>query len=101
VATTLLAQLILPGTLERRGFDALGLRHNRITENEIRLARRFGYELHAWTVNDRVRMSQLIDLGVDAIITDRPGALAELLAIRREMSDGALLLVKLRNWLRG
>ncbi|WP_250148204.1 glycerophosphodiester phosphodiesterase family protein [Halomonas jincaotanensis] len=101
VATTLLAQLILPGTLERRGFDALGLRHNRITDNEIRLARRLDYEIHAWTVNDRARMSQLIDLGVDAIITDRPAALAELLAIRREMSDGALLLVKLRNWLRG
>ncbi|MFW6345320.1 MAG: glycerophosphodiester phosphodiesterase family protein, partial [Halomonas sp.] len=33
---TLLAQLILPGTLDRRGFDALGLRHNRISDNEIR-----------------------------------------------------------------
>ncbi|WP_416140382.1 glycerophosphodiester phosphodiesterase family protein [Halomonas sp. HK25] len=98
---TLLAQLILPGTLDRRGFDALGLRHNRITENEIRLARHYGYEVHAWTINDRARMSQLIDLGVDAIITDRPELLAELLDDRRELGDGALLLVKLRNWLRG
>ncbi len=97
---TLLAQLILPGTLDRRSFDALGLRHNRITENEIRLARRYGYEVHAWTINDRARMSQLIDLGVDAIITDRPALLAELLNERRELGDGALLLVKLRNWLR-
>ncbi|QTF94251.1 glycerophosphodiester phosphodiesterase family protein [Halomonas sp. BM-2019] len=97
---TLLAQLILPGTLDRRGFDALGLRHNRITENEIRLARHYGYEVHAWTINDRARMSQLIDLGVDAIITDRPALLAELLDDRRELSDGALLLIKLRNWLR-
>lgn len=97
---TLLAQLVLPGTLERRGFDALGLRHNRITEGEIRMARHYGYEVHAWTINDRARMSQLIDLGVDAIITDRPELLAELLDDRRELSDGALLLVKLRNWLR-
>ena len=97
---TLLAQLILPGTLDRRGFDALGLRHNRITDNEIRLARYYGYEVHAWTINDRARMSQLIDLGVDAIITDRPELLAELLDDRRELGDGALLLVKLRNWLR-
>ncbi|MGJ7461458.1 glycerophosphodiester phosphodiesterase family protein [Halomonas sp. MA07-2] len=97
---TLLAQLILPGTLDRRGFDALGLRHNRITESEIRLARHYGYEVHAWTINDRARMSQLIDLDVDAIITDRPELLAELLDDRRELSDGALLLVKLRNWLR-
>ncbi len=60
---TLLAQLILPGTLNRRDFDALGLRHNRITEGEVRLARLYGYEIHAWTVNDRARMSTLIDLG--------------------------------------
>ncbi len=45
-------------------------------------------------------MSQLIDLGVDAIITDHPARLAELIAERRELGDGALLLVKLRNWLR-
>jgi glycerophosphoryl diester phosphodiesterase len=97
---TLLAQLILPGTLNRRGFDALGLRHNRITEGEIRLARLYGYEIHAWTVNDRARMSTLIDLGVDAIITDYPDRLTELIHDRRELSDGALMLVKLRNWLR-
>ncbi len=97
---TLLAQLILPGTLNRRDFDALGLRHNRITEGEVRLARLYGYEIHAWTVNDRARMSTLIDLGVDAIITDYPDRLTELIQDRRELSDGALMLVKLRNWLR-
>lgn len=97
---TLLAQLVMPGTLDRRGFDALGLRHNRITETEIRLARELGYEIHAWTVNDQARMSQMIDLGVDAIITDHPDRLAELIEARRELGDGALLLVKLRNWLR-
>ncbi|QOR38706.1 glycerophosphodiester phosphodiesterase [Billgrantia diversa] len=97
---TLLAQLVMPGTLDRRSFDALGLRHNRITDNEIRLARKLGYEVHAWTVNDRARMSQLIDLGVDAIITDYPDRLAELIHDRRELSDGEVLLVKLRNWLR-
>ncbi|MYL24589.1 glycerophosphodiester phosphodiesterase family protein [Vreelandella massiliensis] len=98
--TTLLAQLILPGTLNRREFDALGLRHNRITEQEVRLALLYDYEIHAWTVNSRARMSTLIDMGVDAIITDYPDQLAELLADRHELSDGGLMLVKLRNWLR-
>ncbi|RUR30484.1 glycerophosphodiester phosphodiesterase family protein [Vreelandella nanhaiensis] len=97
---TLLAQLILPGTLDRRGFDALGLRHNRISEEEIRLAALYGYEVHAWTVNDRARMSTLIDLGVDAIITDYPDRLRALIEERHALSDGELLLVKLRNWLR-
>ncbi|MGS2743362.1 glycerophosphodiester phosphodiesterase family protein [Halomonas sp. LS-001] len=98
--TTLLAQLIMPGTLNRRDFDALGLRHNRITKNEIRLARVYGYEIHAWTVNSRARMSTLIDMGVDGIITDYPQQLAQLMDDRRELSDGGLMLVKLRNWLR-
>ncbi|MEC4767458.1 glycerophosphodiester phosphodiesterase family protein [Halomonas sp. CUBES01] len=97
---TLIAQLILPGTLDRSAFDALGLRHNRITAQEIRLASLYGYEVHAWTVNRRERMSTLIDLGVDAIITDYPEHLVELRNDRRALSDGALMLVKLRNWLR-
>ncbi|NDL71746.1 glycerophosphodiester phosphodiesterase family protein [Vreelandella alkaliphila] len=97
---TLLAQLILPGTLDRRQFDALGLRHNRINRQEITLAALYGYEIHAWTVNDRARMSTLIDLGVDAIITDYPDRLRELIEDRRTLSDGGLMLVKLRNWLR-
>lgn len=97
---TLLAELIVPGTLERSGFDALGLRHNRITEDEIRLAKHYGYELHAWTVNAPREMSRLMDLGVDAIITDDPKYLSTLIEERAALSDGELLLVKLRNWLR-
>ena len=45
-------------------------------------------------------MSTLIDLGVDAIITDYPDRLTALIQDRRALSDGALMLVKLRNWLR-
>ena len=45
-------------------------------------------------------MSRLIDLGVDGIITDRPDRLAALIAERHRLGDGALMLVKLRNWLR-
>ncbi|WP_275287813.1 glycerophosphodiester phosphodiesterase family protein [Halomonas elongata] len=98
--TTLLAQLVMRGTLPRRGFDVLALRHNRISLEEVRRARHHGYRLLAWTVNDPARMSRLIDLGVDGIITDRPDRLAQLLEEREKLSDGALMLVKLRNWLR-
>ncbi|WP_410000315.1 glycerophosphodiester phosphodiesterase family protein [Halomonas sp. I1] len=98
--TTLLAQLVMRGTLPRRGFDVLALRHNRISLEEVRRARHHGYRLLAWTVNDPARMSRLIDLGVDGIITDRPDRLARLLEEREALSDGALMLVKLRNWLR-
>nr|WP_297461259.1 glycerophosphodiester phosphodiesterase family protein [uncultured Halomonas sp.] len=97
--TTLFAQFVLRGGLNLTTIDALGLRHNRVTEDAVEAAHHYGYQLHAWTVNSRGQMSRLIDLGVDNIITDRPALLSEVLAERAALSDGELLLVKLRNWL--
>lgn len=34
-------------------------------------------EVHVWTVNDPEQVAQCLDLGVDAIITDRPGMVRE------------------------
>lgn len=31
-----------------------------------------GFAVHAWTINDREEMAQLLELGVDGLITDRP-----------------------------
>ncbi|MGC3872961.1 glycerophosphodiester phosphodiesterase family protein [Halomonas sp. GXIMD04776] len=98
--TTLFAQFVVRGGMDRRLFDALGLRHNRVTPASIRAAQRHGYQLHTWTVNGQAEMSRLIDLGVDNIITDRPDLLGEVLNERAALSDGELLLLKLRNWLR-
>ncbi|TDX30931.1 glycerophosphoryl diester phosphodiesterase [Modicisalibacter xianhensis] len=97
--TTLFAQFVVRGGLDTSIIDALGLRHNRVTPESAAVAHRLGYQLHAWTVNSRSEMSRMIDLGVDNIITDRPDVLAEVLAERDTLSDGELLLVKLRNWL--
>jgi glycerophosphoryl diester phosphodiesterase len=36
-----------------------------------------GREVHVWTVNDEADMAYVLDLGVDAVITDRPGALLD------------------------
>jgi glycerophosphoryl diester phosphodiesterase len=44
------------------------------------LARDAGLAVNVWTVNDPDRMRELVDLGVDAIITDVPDVLAGLLA---------------------
>ena len=48
----------------------------------IRVARRRGIQIQVWTVNEEPEMDRLIDLGVDAIITDRPSLLKAVL-IRR------------------
>jgi glycerophosphoryl diester phosphodiesterase len=45
-------------------------------------ARQRGLKVQVWTVNEEAEMERLIDLGVDGIITDRPGALKAVLARR-------------------
>lgn len=97
--TVLFAQFVVRGGLDMSILDALGLRFNRVTDDAVDMAQRHGHQLHTWTVNSPSEMSRMIDLGVDNIITDRPDLLSGVLAERAELSDGALLLVKLRNWL--
>ncbi|HEX4726625.1 MAG TPA: glycerophosphodiester phosphodiesterase family protein [Jatrophihabitans sp.] len=57
---------------------------SRLIERLIRQAHRHGIEVHAWTVNDPARQRWLLDLGVDAIITDRPDLLRGVLIERRQ-----------------
>ena len=46
--------------------------------------------VHVWTVNDVEEMARLLDQGVDAIISDRPTPLAQLLRARGSAWDGKL-----------
>jgi len=41
-------------------------------------------QVHVWTINERAEMHRLLDLGVDGIITDFPGRLAEVIRERRD-----------------
>jgi len=36
-------------------------------------------DVHYWTINDRAVMEELLDLGADGIITDRPDILIDLI----------------------
>lgn len=48
----------------------------------IDYAHRFGIPVHVWTINDPTHMHQLLDLGVDGIMTDRPEVLRDVYTAR-------------------
>lgn len=52
---------------------------NFFTKEMLEGAKRQGLDLHYWTINDELTMRQMIDAGVDGIITDRPDLLIEIL----------------------
>jgi len=74
----------LPGALVRRlmntvdvlqipvGFKGLRL----VTAASVERAHRLGLKVHVWTINEPARMEELLDLGVDGIMTDRADLLA-------------------------
>ena len=68
-------------------YDALQvpLRHRGIalvTPRFVRAAHARGVRVDVWTINRADEMRRLLDLGVDVIMTDRPGTLAEVLRER-------------------
>ena len=46
----------------------------------VRAAHRAGLLVHVWTVNERSTMHELLDIGVDGIMTDRPRVLRDVFA---------------------
>jgi glycerophosphoryl diester phosphodiesterase len=51
-------------------------------QDQRRGAHRHGIEVHAWTVNAAEEMVELLDLGVDGLVTDRPDVLRDVLHAR-------------------
>jgi glycerophosphoryl diester phosphodiesterase len=62
--------------------DALHPHHTSVDAGYVRWARKKGYRVHTWTVDDRQTMERLTRAGTDLIITNRPDLL-------RQVLDGA------------
>jgi glycerophosphoryl diester phosphodiesterase len=77
----------LLGGLARLGVPCaqvpMGFRGVRVTSRAlVRTAHALGMQVHVWTVNDSRVMEDLLDLGVDGIMTDNISGLREVLSSR-------------------
>lgn len=43
-----------------------------VTSDSVAAAHAIGVEVHVWTINDEAQMEALLDLGIDALMTDFP-----------------------------
>jgi glycerophosphoryl diester phosphodiesterase len=72
------------GDISRLPVDVLSVRTGLITDRLLGRAHATGKEVHAWTIDDPKTMGELIDQGVDGLITNDPVAA---LSVRHERQD--------------
>lgn len=53
-----------------------------VDERFVETSHRLGLQVHVWTIDDEAEMHELLDLGVDGLMTDRPGVLKDVLTSR-------------------
>ena len=51
-----------------------------MTKRFVKFVQSLGLKIHVWTINDEETMQELINLGVNGIITDKPKLLKDVLS---------------------
>lgn len=88
------------GDLTRLDVDFLSVRAGLVTPALRRQSHARGWDLHAWTANDRPTLQALLDRDVDNLITDDVPLAREVLRTRAALPDGELILSRLHAWMR-
>ncbi len=83
------------GDLTALDADFLAVNSGMATRGFVRRAQSKGKKVYVWTVDDPVRMFQMMNLGVDGVITNRPGLAREVLVRRANQSSLERLLAGL------
>lgn len=71
------------GDLEKIEADFYSVETVNVTEAFVSKAHRLGRDVHVWTVNEQSEMEEMLELGVDNIITDNDLLLANLIGRAR------------------
>ena len=83
------------GDLQHITADFLAVNAQFATRNFVKRAHNIDKQVFAWTVNDVVIMSQLLNRNVDGILTDRPELARQVLKQRSEMNTSQRLLAEI------
>lgn len=87
------------GDLSRLPVDFLAVAQGRVSARLLREARRRGIRVLAWTVNDPGQMADLVERGVDGLITDHPALAVRVNRELAQLSPAARLLLRFRDLL--
>jgi len=85
ILTLRLASLHIPVPGTAAGCTQVPVRQGRlplVDRRFVETAHRRGVDVHVWTIDDREEMGRILDLGVDAILSDRPTLLKEVFTER-------------------
>jgi glycerophosphoryl diester phosphodiesterase len=87
------------GRLAEVRADAFSMNAGQMTTGLVRSIQKRGAQVHVWTVNDSSLALQMIELGVDNLITDRPGDMRRLLDDWESLEDSEKVALQLRRLL--
>jgi len=78
--------------------DVIGAKDGMITKKFIKTSHAQGTEVYAWTIDDPMRMLELIEAGVDGIITNDPLLAGRTIVRVGSLSPSARTLLKFRHF---
>ena len=86
------------GDLSRLDVDVVGLKDYLATREMVRRLHAEGIQVYVWTIDDPARMVELMELGVDGLITNDPTLAFETVEAFKELSVAGRLLLKFRRF---
>jgi glycerophosphoryl diester phosphodiesterase len=86
------------GDLRKLDVDILGLKDNLAEPDFVRDVQEQGGRIYAWTVDDPMRMVELMELGIDGIITNDPKLAADIVRRFEALKPEQRVLLQFRDF---